>query len=116
MESVQGGVLIEADEINENGVRRSVTSFLNPMSAVEFAGGLKKNSDLWTRTVGPENAQVSVETIKYWMQNEWKADNMLTSVRISVGDITMVASSSVPYAMRVAIEHMMGSLMFPTNC
>lgn len=121
MSSVQGGVQVEVDEVQEVAepkCLRSRTVLLTPMDAAQFVHRTRVTNGLSCRQVG-HGISIGSEGSTLYVQNLAWADvtgtvfvGDVADVVLSIGGINMVAPAFVVDAMRLAIERMFESLMF----
>ncbi len=132
MSSVQGGVLVDVDEFQEGSEQkclRSRTVLLTPMDAAAFAHQTRITNGLSCRQVGhgtsSDGAGLTLFVQK--LSREDSRGNILAPVTgrefigdvaevvLSIGGINMVVPTFVIDAMRLCVERMFESLMFPST-
>lgn len=121
MSSVQGGVQVEVDEVQEGAepkYLRSRTVLLTPMDAAAFAHRTRVTNGLSCRQVG-HGTSVDGAGLTLFVQKlansgvtgmEFIGD--VAEVGLSIAGVSMVVPTFVIDAMRLAIERMFESLMF----
>lgn len=120
MSSVQGGVLVEVNQY-EYGVdgtpEKSETILLTPMDAACFVNETRRTGGIGCMPVGhaKELSTLSVSRIIPGEPNHWEFVGVEAEAYLDVGSISMVVPVFVIDAMRIAIENMMNSLMYPST-
>lgn len=132
MSSVQGGVLVDVDEFQEGSEQkclRSRTVLLTPMDAAAFAHQTRITNGLSCRQVGhgtiSDGAGLTLFVQKLSREDyrgsilppvtgrEFIGD--VAEVILSIAGINMVVPTFVIDAMRLCVERMFESLMFPST-
>lgn len=112
--SVQGGAMVEVTSIGLG--TREANILLTPMDAAFFVSSAKRHGCCAFEPTGHGgdggvlSARALLQPNGEWHFVGWPEDSVVTA-----GSITFVAPSFVINAMRVAVEGMMGSLMYPTT-
>ena len=128
MLSVQGGVEVGVDEIKSdaeiNNIRRR-TIVLTPMDAAEFVHNTRVTNGLSCRKVGhgisvddsgwDPGLTLSVHKIVTEDVDGMQFSGDVAGVVLAIAGISMVVPTFVIDAMRLAIERMSESLMFPST-
>lgn len=120
MSSVQGGVLVEVDQY-EYGVdgapKKSETILLTPMDAACFVHETRRTGGVGCMPVGhaTELSTLSVSRIIPGNPNNWEFVGVPAEAYLDVGSISMSVPVFVIDAMRIAMENMMDSLMYPST-
>ena len=124
MTSVQGGIEVDVNEEQVVPDRfpmlRSVV-LLTPMDAAAFAHDTRVTNGLSCRDVG-HGISNGAEGMTLWVRKLARGDSMgmefigdCADVSLSIGGITMVVPTFVIDAMRLCVERMFESLMFPST-
>jgi len=112
--SVQGGAMVEVTSLGQG--TREANILLTPMDAAFFVSSAKRHGccafePTWHGEDGCVlSAKALLQRTGEWHFVGWPEDSVITA-----GNITFVAPSFVINAMRVAVEGMMWSLMYPTT-
>ena len=112
--SVQGGAMVEVASLGQG--TREANILLTPMDAAFFLSSAKSHGCCAFEPTGHGedggvlSAKALLQRTGEWHFVGWPEDSVITA-----GSITFVAPSFVISAMRVAIEGMMVSLMYPTT-
>lgn len=112
--SVQGGAMVEVTSLGLG--TREANILLTPMDAAFFVSSAKRHGccEFEPTGHGEDGGVLSAKALLQqrgeWHFVGWPEDSVITA-----GSITFVAPSFVINAMRVAVEGMMGSLMYPTT-
>ena len=121
MTSVQGGVQLDVDQIDHDmNERKQETILLTPMDAACFIGEARRTNGLVCPQVGHSingsNATIQVSKILQGCNGEdWRFVGASSDVFIEVGAICISAPTFVVDAMRLALERMMETLLFPST-
>lgn len=120
MSSVQGGVQVEVDELQEGPepkYLRRRTVLLTPMDAAAFVHQTRVTNGLSCRqvghgiSIGAEGSTLFVQLARGAVTGmEFVGD--AAEVGLSIGGIPMMVPTFVVDAMRLAVERMMESLLF----
>lgn len=132
MSSVQGGVLVDVDEFQKGSEQKSLRSrtvLLTPIDAAAFAHQTRITNGLSCRQVGhvtsSEGAGLTLFVQKLYREDS--RGNILAPVTdrefigdvaevvLSIGGINMVVPTFVIDAMRLCVERMFETLMFPNT-
>jgi len=115
MTSAQGGVMIEVSA-KQGGHTVDENILMTPMDAAQFISSAKYGCGKSFRPVGhgEDGADISASNHTGTML-EWHFVGGVDETSIRAGRITFVAPSFVVEAMRIAVEGMMPSLMYPTT-
>lgn len=132
MSSVQGGVLVDVDELQEVSEQkrlRSRTVLLTPMDAAAFVHHTRVTNGLSCRQVGHGTSSDGAG-LTLFVENPNREDyrgSILATVTgrefigdvpeviLSIAGINMVVPTFVIDAMRLCVERMFESLMFPST-
>lgn len=125
MSSVQGGIDVEVDEVQvELGtmkVLQTRTLLLTPMDAAAFAHQTRVTNGYSCRPVGhgvgvdASGTTLSARKISRLGSCPMEFVGGVAEVLLSIGGVTMSVPTFVIDAMRLAIERMFESLMFPST-
>lgn len=121
MTSIQGGIQVDVEEIGRGPkANRERTVVLTPMDAAAFAHDTRVTTGMSCRDVG-HGVSGGAEGLTLWVRKlEGGVNNVefigdSADVAISIGGITMVVPTFVIDAMRLCVERMFESLMFPST-
>lgn len=112
--SVQGGAMVEVTSIGQG--TREANILLTPMDAAFFVSSAKSHGCCAFEPTG-HGKDGGVLSAKALLQTngEWHFVGWPDNAVVTAGGITFVAPSFVINAMRIAIENMMESMMYPTT-
>lgn len=114
MSSVEGGIELELDQ--DGAECKEETILLTPMDAACFVNDLRTSGDTYCRILG-HGAEGSAIGISQEVDScgGWHMVGGTSDVLIGAGCIRAVAPRFVVAAMRVAVENMMDTLMYPST-
>ena len=112
--SVQGGAMVEVTSLGQG--TREANILLTPMDAAFFVSSAKSHGCCAFEPTGhgEDGAVLSAKKL-FKPEGEWHFVGWPEDAVVTAGGITFVAPSFVINAMRIAVEGMMGSLMYPTT-
>lgn len=121
MTSIQGGIQVDVEEIGRGPkANRERTVVLTPMDAAAFAHDTRVTTGLSCRDVG-HGVSGGAEGSTLWVRklgggvNNVEFIGDVAEVVLSIGRINMVVPTFVVDAMRLCVERMFESLMFPST-
>lgn len=121
MMTTQGGLRVEVDQhCPDTNNHKAETIDMTPMDAACFIGDVRASNGLSCRQVGHSsdgrNATIEISAVKPLCCGEdWRFVGGCSDVFIEVGDICMTAPAFVVDAIRLAMEGMMTSLLYPST-
>lgn len=122
MTSIQGGIQVDVEEIGRGPkANRERTVILTPMDAAAFAHETRVTTGLSCRHIG-HGVSGGAEGLTLWVRKLARGDSTgmefigdCAEVSLGIGGITMVVPTFVIDAMRLCVERMFESLMFPST-
>lgn len=121
MTSVQGGVQLDVDQVDHDmNERKQETILLTPMDAACFIEETRRTNGFACPQVGHSingsNATIQVSKMLQGCNGvDWRFVGASSDVFIEVGAICISAPTFVVDAMRLALERMMETLLFPST-
>ena len=122
MTSIQGGIQVDVEEIGRGPKsNRGRTVILTPMDAAAFAHDTRVTAGLSCRDIG-HGVSGGAEGLTLWVRKLARGDSIgmefigdCADVSLNIGGITMVVPTFVIDAMRLCVERMFETLMFPST-